>query len=88
MIDSMTKKEKLELERLQRLLEAERERSEKAWSGYRDALYELVDIKMKLERIEKVLRFLSGLCDREPLGWHRTCRRFFLSGLCDREHSV
>ena len=52
----MTKKEKLELERLQRLLEAERERSEKAWSGYRDALYELVDLKMKLERIEKVLR--------------------------------
>ena len=55
MSDSMTKKEKLELERLQRLLEAERERSEKAWSGYRDALYELVDLKMKLERIEKVL---------------------------------
>ena len=53
--DYMTKKEKLELERLQRLLEAERERSEKAWSGYRDALYELVDLKMKLERIEKVL---------------------------------
>ena len=53
---AMTKKEKLELERLQRLLEAERERSEKAWSGYRDALYELVDLKMKLERIEKVLR--------------------------------
>ena len=52
----MTKKEKLELERLQRLLEAERERSEKAWAGYRDALYELVDLKMKLERIEKVLR--------------------------------
>ena len=52
---AMTKKEKLELERLQRLLEAERERSEKAWSGYRDALYELVDLKMKLERIEKVL---------------------------------
>ena len=52
----MTKKEKLELERLQRLLEAERERSETEWSGYRDALYELVDLKMKLERIEKVLR--------------------------------
>ena len=51
----MTKKEKLELERLQRLLEAERERSERAWSGYRDALHELVDLKMKLERIEKVL---------------------------------
>ena len=52
----MTKKEKLELERLHRLLAAERERAEKAWSGYRDALYELVDLKMKLERIEKVLR--------------------------------
>ena len=52
----MTKKEKLEFERLQRLLEAEKERSEKAWEGYRKALYELVDVRMKLERIEAVLR--------------------------------
>ena len=45
-----------EIERLERLLAAERERAEKAWSGYRNALYELVDVKMKLEAIEKVMR--------------------------------
>ena len=37
------------------MLEAERERSEKAWSGYRNALYELVDLKIKIEQIEKVI---------------------------------
>lgn len=52
----MTKKERLQMERLERLLEAERERSEQAWENYRSAPYELVDVKMKLERIEKVLR--------------------------------
>ena len=45
-----------EIERLERLLAVERERAEKAWSGYRNALYELVDVKMKLEAIEKVMR--------------------------------
>jgi hypothetical protein len=49
-------KEKLQFERLERLLAAERERADKAWSGYREALYELVDVKMKLEAIEKVMR--------------------------------
>ena len=49
-------KEKLQFERLERLLAAERERADKAWSGYRNALYELVDVKMKLEAIEKVMR--------------------------------
>ena len=52
----MTKRELLEMERLKRLLEAERERAEKAWSGYRDAFYENVDLKMKLEAVEKALR--------------------------------
>lgn len=52
----MTKKERLQMERLERLLEAERDRAEQAWEGYRSALYELVDVKMKLESIEKVLR--------------------------------
>lgn len=52
----MTKKEKLEFERLSRLLEAERERAEKAWQGYRETLYENVDIKIKLESIERILR--------------------------------
>ncbi len=52
----MNKKEALEFERLKRLLEVERERAEKAWSSYRETLYELVDMKMKLERIEKILK--------------------------------
>jgi len=52
----MTKKEQREIERLKRLLEVERERTEKAWQGYREALYENVDMKMKLEAIEKALR--------------------------------
>jgi hypothetical protein len=52
----LNKKEALEFERLKRLLDVERERSEKLWSGYREALYQLVDMKMKLERIEKILK--------------------------------
>jgi hypothetical protein len=52
----LNKKEALEFERLKRLLEVERERAEKAWSSYRETLYELVDMKMKLERIEKILK--------------------------------
>jgi hypothetical protein len=53
---ALNAKEKLQFERLERLLAAERERADKAWSGYREALYELVDVKMKLEAIEKVMR--------------------------------
>jgi len=52
----MTKKEKLEFDRLARLLEAERERSNKSFEAYRDLLWENVDMKMKIERIEAVLR--------------------------------
>lgn len=52
----MTKKEKLEFDRLTRMLEAERERCEKAWEGYRESLYELVELRIKIERIESVLR--------------------------------
>ena len=51
----MNKKEQLQFERLKRLLAAERERAERAWAGYREALYELVDAKMKLELIEKAI---------------------------------
>jgi len=51
----LTKKEQLQFERLERLLAAERERAESAWSGYREALYELVDLRMKLEAVEKAL---------------------------------
>jgi hypothetical protein len=38
-------------------LAAEQERSEKAWSGYRDALYELVEVKL---RIDAVVRAANG----------------------------
>ena len=51
----MIKKEQLKFERLERLLAVERERAESAWNGYRDALYQLVDLKMKLEAVEKAL---------------------------------
>lgn len=51
----MNKQEQLKFERLERMLEAEKERSEKAWSEYRNALYELVDLKIKIEQIEKVI---------------------------------
>jgi hypothetical protein len=49
-------KQQREIERLKRLLEAERERAEKAWSGYREALYKQVDAEMRLEEIAKILR--------------------------------
>ncbi len=47
--------DKRKIERLERLLEAERLRAEKAWQGYRETLYELVDVKMKLEAIQKAM---------------------------------
>ncbi len=56
----MTKKERLQMERLERLLAAERERSEKQWELYREMLWENVDLKLKLEEIEKVLRGEHG----------------------------
>ena len=51
----MNKKERLQFERLERLLEVERERAEKAWEGYRKALYELVDVQMRLEAVLKAV---------------------------------
>jgi hypothetical protein len=53
---AMTKKERLQMERLQRLLAAEREKSEKQWDNYRKMMWENVDLKMKLEQIEKILK--------------------------------
>jgi hypothetical protein len=53
---AMTKKERLQMERLERLLAAERERSERQWDSYRKMLWENVDLQMKLEQIQKVLR--------------------------------
>ena len=51
----MNKKEQRQIERLERLLAAEKERSNKAWDAYRETLYELVDVKMKLEAVERAL---------------------------------
>jgi len=51
----MTKKERLQMERLERLLSAERERAEKLWEGYREVMWENVDLKMKIERIQKIM---------------------------------
>jgi hypothetical protein len=53
--DVLNKKEQRQIERLERLLAAEKERSNKAWDAYREALYELVDVKMKLEAVERAL---------------------------------
>lgn len=44
-----------QIERLERLLAAERERAEKAWEGYRKALYENVTIKLKLEAVQRAI---------------------------------
>ena len=51
-----TKADQRKIERLERLLAAERERAERAWAGYRAALYENVEIKMKLEAVERALK--------------------------------
>lgn len=42
--------------KLEALLAAEKEISDKANAAYRETLYELVDAQMKLKRIEDVLR--------------------------------
>ncbi|MFZ9922244.1 MAG: hypothetical protein ACO3E4_04975 [Candidatus Nanopelagicaceae bacterium] len=51
----MNKQEKLKFERISRLLEVERKRAEQAWEGYRSALYQLVDLQMKMELIQKAI---------------------------------
>jgi hypothetical protein len=51
----LNKKEQRQFERLERLLAAEKERSDKAWDAYRNTLYELVEIKMKLEAVERII---------------------------------
>ena len=51
----LNQKEQRQFERLERLLAAEKERSDKAWDAYRDTLYELVEIKMKLEAVERII---------------------------------
>lgn len=42
--------------KLEALLAAEKEISDKANAAYRETLYELVDAQMKLKRIEEVMR--------------------------------
>lgn len=37
-------------------LAAEKEAGQRLWGGYRDALYELVEVKQRLEAVEKALR--------------------------------
>lgn len=37
-------------------LAAEKEAAMRVWNGYRDALYELVEVKQRLEAVEKALR--------------------------------
>lgn len=56
MSEKIPVKYRYRIERLERLCAAERERAQKAWDGYRAALYELVDLKMKIEAIERVLK--------------------------------
>ena len=51
----MDKKAKLKFPLLDRLLNSERERTEKVLSGFREILCELVDLRLKLEQIENEL---------------------------------
>jgi len=51
----LNKKEQRQFERLERLLAAEKQRSDKAWDAYRDTLYELVEVTMKLEAVERII---------------------------------
>lgn len=37
-------------------LAAEKQAAEMAWKGYRSAAYELVDLRLRLEAVEKALR--------------------------------
>ena len=37
-------------------LAAEKEACQKAWDGYRQTLYELVEVRLRLEAVEKALR--------------------------------
>lgn len=51
----MTKKEQLLIDTLRAQLAAEQQRSEKAIDAYRENLYKLVECKLKLDRIQKVM---------------------------------
>ena len=51
----LTKKENLEIEKLKRLLEIEKSRSDKMFREWRAVSYENMDLKMQIEAIKKVL---------------------------------
>lgn len=46
---------KRRIARLEALLDAEKQRADKAWDAYRSALYESVEAKMQLDEIRRVL---------------------------------
>lgn len=43
-------------EKAERLLEAEKVLGNQAWDGYRKALAELVELKMRLEAVDRALK--------------------------------
>ena len=47
---------KRRIAQLEGQLAAEQQRSEKSFDAYREALYELVDVKQRMEAVEKALR--------------------------------
>lgn len=47
---------KRRIAQLEGYLAAEKEANSKLWDGYRTALYELVDIRLKLESVERALQ--------------------------------
>ena len=51
----MDKKAKFKFPLLDRILNSERERTEKVLAGYREVLCELVDLRLKLEQMENAL---------------------------------
>lgn len=51
-----TRKDQIRIERLERLLEAERARADKEWAIVRDLLIENVDLKMRMEAVQRALQ--------------------------------
>ena len=47
---------KRRIQQLEGRLAAEQLRAEKSWDAYRSAMYELVEVKIKLGAVEKALR--------------------------------
>ncbi len=44
------------VEKLEALLQAEKDAHAKTWAVHRDQLYELVDLRMRIERAQKALQ--------------------------------